>query len=78
MRHFDRYEVVMGSMTAAVGMCLELWDCVPPGWELVLWAFYSDADGSFEFERHRADVPPDVEAWFRAEARRRLPPCPDA
>jgi hypothetical protein len=55
------------------GMFLELWD--GPSNELALWAFFSDADGSFEVTRYRADVPPKVEAWFQAEARRRFPPC---
>ena len=41
-------------------------------------AFYSDADESFEFERYRADVSREVEAWFQAEARRRLPPSQGA
>ena len=52
-------------------MVLELWD--RPSNELALWAFFSDADGSFEVTRYRAHVPPEVEAWFQAEARWRLP-----
>jgi len=58
------------------GMVLELWD--RPSNELALWAFFSDADGSFEVTRYRADVPPEVEAWFQAEARRRSPPVANA
>ena len=58
------------------GMFLELWD--RPANALALEAFHADADGSIEFTRYRADVPPEVEAWFRAEAARRLPPLPDA
>ena len=50
-------------------MVLELRD--RPSNELALWALFSDADGSFEVARYRADVPPEVEAWFQAEARRR-------
>ena len=73
MRHDERYEAVMGSAVATDGRYLELWDRGPPR-ELALWAFYSDADGSFEFTRYRADVPPEVEAWFHQEAKRRLPP----
>jgi hypothetical protein len=72
----DRYETVMGSDTAHGGMFLELWDRLSN--QLALWAFYVDADGSFEFTRYRDDVPPEVEAWFREEARRRLPPIADA
>ena len=44
-----------------------------PTGELFMEAFRSETDGSFEFTRYRAGVPPDVEAWFRLEARRRLP-----
>ncbi|WP_422927030.1 hypothetical protein [Singulisphaera sp. PoT] len=77
MDHDERYETVMGSDVARDGMYLELWDRKPPG-KLALWAFYSDADGSFEFERYLDDVPPEVEEWFHREARRRLPPMPDA
>ena len=73
MPHDDRYETALGSDVARDGMFLELWDRSPPR-NLALWAFYSDADGSFEFARYRADVPPEVEAWFHREARRRLPP----
>ena len=57
-------------------MFLELWD--RPSGGLALEAFYADADGSIEFTRHRTDVPPEVEEWFRTEAARRLPPLPDA
>jgi hypothetical protein len=42
---------------------------------MALWALVSDADGSFEVTRYRADVPPVVEAWFQAEA---LPPVANA
>jgi hypothetical protein len=73
MQHDKRYETVMGSDVARGGMYLELWECGPSR-ELALWAFYSDADGSFEFTRYRADVPPEVEARFHQEAKRRLPP----
>jgi len=71
-----RYEMVMGSDVARGGMFLELW--VRPANELALWAFYSDADGSFEFTRYRDDVPTEVEAGFQQEARRRLPPVAEA
>jgi len=39
----------MGSDVARDGMFLELWD--RPANELALWAFFSDADGSFEVTR---------------------------
>ena len=70
--HDGRYETILGSDVARDGMFLELWD--RPSNELALWAFFSDADGSFEVTRYRADVPLEVEAWFQAAARRRLPP----
>ena len=69
----ERYETVMASDVSRDGMYLELWERHKPC-ELAPCAFYSDVDGSFEFERFRADVPPEVEAWFHREARRRLPP----
>jgi hypothetical protein len=72
----DRYEMVRGSDTSRGGMYLELWD--RPRIRLALGAFYTDADGAFEFTRHRDDVPPDVEAWFQQEARRLLPPVTEA
>jgi hypothetical protein len=70
----ERYEVVMGSDVHRGGMFLELWD--KPSGELAMWAFYSDSDGAFEFQRYRSDVTPDVQSWFEQEARRRLPPSP--
>ncbi len=70
----EHYEVRLFSEVARDGMSLELWD--RPSNELALEAFYSDRDGSFVFSRYRADVSPEVEAWFQAEARRRLPPRP--
>ena len=77
MRHDKRYETIMGSDVHRDGMFLELRERSRP-LELALWAFYSDVDGTFEFERYRDDVPPEVEAWFHHEARRRLPPSPDS
>jgi hypothetical protein len=68
----ERYELLRGSDVSRGGMYLELWD--RPSGELALWAFYSDADGTFEFTRYRADVPAAVITWFQQEARRRLPP----
>ena len=76
MRHDEQYETIMASSGEYDGMFLELWDRLTA--ELALMAFYSDADGSIEFMRYRADVPPEVETWFQEEAARRLPPIPDA
>lgn len=72
--HDERYEVIMGSDLSRDGMFLELWDRD----ELTLEVFFSDADGSFTTTHYRTGVPPEVEAWVEAEARRRLPPSPDA
>jgi hypothetical protein len=62
----------MGSDLVRDGMFLELWDRSVG--ELALEVFYSDVNGSFATTRYRFDVPPEVEAWFQAEAHRRLPP----
>jgi Uncharacterized conserved protein len=70
-RLVEQYETLMGSDVKRGGMYLEMWDKTRS--ELVLWAFYSDADGTFEFKRYRSDVSADVGEWFRDEARRRLP-----
>jgi hypothetical protein len=67
----------MASDVVNNGMFLELYERRPPR-ELILLAFYFDADGSMKFERYRDDVPSEVEAWFRQEAERRLTPAPDA
>ena len=74
MQHGGRYETIMASGAGFEGMFLELWD--RPAGRLALEAFYSDADGSIQFTRYQTDVPPEVEAWFRSEAVRRLPPLP--
>ena len=66
----------MGSDVDRDGMFPELGG--RPSNELALWALFSDADGSFEVTRYRADEPPEVEAWFQAAARRRLPPVANA
>ena len=68
--------MIMGSDVAQDGMVPALWD--HPSNALALWAFFSDADGSFEVTRYRVDVPPEVEAWFQAAARRRVPPIANA
>lgn len=66
-----RYEVLLGSDVVNDGMFLELWD--PPGGELALWAFYSDATHQMKFKRYR-EVPSDVEAWFKRYAQSALAP----
>lgn len=68
----DEYEMLRGSEVSRGGMYLELWH--RPSGNLALWAFYRNADRSFEFTRYRTDVPADVETWFQQEARRLLPP----
>lgn len=76
MAYDEQYETLMVSDIVRDGMHLELYDRSPAR-NLSLSAFYSDVDSSLEFERHRPDVPIEVEAWFQREARRRLPPSPD-
>ena len=65
-----RYTWKMGSGLG--GMSLELWDCTTD--KLILWALYSDTDGSITFERYQDDISAETEAWFRQEAQRKLPP----
>ena len=72
MPHEDRYYTVMASDVHRHGMYLELWARTTE--TMALSAFYSDADGSIEFEQYHTDVPPEVESWFQDEAWRRLPP----
>jgi hypothetical protein len=67
----NRYELLRGSDARRGGVYLELWD--RPSSALALWAFYFDADGSFEFARYRTDISAEVETWFQSEARRLLP-----
>ena len=75
--HGERYEVVIACDTARGGMLLELWGRHASR-ELAMEVFFSDADWSFATTRYRDDVPPEVEAWFLEESRRRLPPVADA
>jgi hypothetical protein len=72
----ERYEIKMGSDLVRDGMFLELSD-VATG-EVAIEVFFSDVDGSYVTTRYRNDVPLDVAAWLQEEARRRLPPIPDA
>lgn len=68
------YEVIMGSDVHADGMYLEARPRADHT-RVVLFAFYSDADGSLTFEPPAAGLPPGFVAWFRAEAARRRPPA---
>lgn len=70
--HGEQYEITMGSDSARRGMYLELWGGHPMR-NLLLEVFFSDVDGSFANTQYRDDVPPEVVAWFRAEAACRLP-----
>ena len=66
----------MGSDVARHGMVLESWN--RPSNELALWAFFSDADGSFEVTRYGPTCRPK---WRRGSRRRRgwrLPPVANA
>ena len=67
------YELLFGSDVQHDGVYLELNDVSGPSPVVVLFAFYSDADGRMTFSAYREDVPLEVVEWFAGEARRRLP-----
>ena len=67
-----RYQTVMASDLVRDGMWLELSERM--NGELVMLAFYSDYDGTMEFEKLRPYLPADVAAWFREQAFLCLPP----
>ena len=69
------YEIVMASDLERDGMWLEAWSDVA---NLVLTAFYSDVDHTFQFDHLREDLPVAFVEWFQAEAERRLPVVADA
>jgi len=75
------YQLLFGSDVQRDGVYLELNDVSGASPVVVLFAFYSDADGRMTFSAYREDVPFEAVEWFTAEARRRLPsvtPAPDA
>ncbi len=69
----EEYEIIMGSDIDLDGMYLEARSRTDHT-QVVLFAFYSDVDGTMTFEPHDDQLPPDFVAWFRTEATRRLPP----
>jgi hypothetical protein len=56
------------------GMGLEMDDIADGGRELVLYAFYSDADGRISLSAFREDLPLAMVEWFISRARELLPP----
>jgi hypothetical protein len=66
------YELIRGSDVARDGMFLELWERASD--DLLIEAFYSDADGSMALEQYRCEVPPPVWQWFQQMAWTYLPP----
>lgn len=73
MEWSDRYEILFGSDVVKDGVYLEA--RAKTTGEVVLLAFYSDADGSMSFEQHREALPAGFVEWFRSESQRRLPPA---
>jgi len=74
----EPYTVVMASDVIRDGMGLELYLRGPAGYpdgDILMEVFYSDVDGTFQTQKFRS-VPANIEEWFQAEARRRLPPMP--
>ena len=65
-------ELIRGSDVARDGMFLELWERASG--DLLVEAFYSDADGTMVFDHYRAEVPPPVRQWFEQMAWTYLPP----
>lgn len=76
MKFTEKYYLVTGAWTERDGMFLDL--CDRHTHEILLWAFYSDIDGSFEFESYNDGISAKVVAWFEEEARRPLPRSPDS
>ncbi len=66
-----QYESVVGSDLEKDGMFLELSDAEN---NLVLYAFWSDANDGFTFSAYEQELPFSLVEWFVQEARKRLPP----
>lgn len=67
-----KYELIRGSDPVRDGMFLELWERASD--TLLLWAFYSDVDGSMEYEQYRDEISPDLRQQFEQMAWHYLPP----
>ncbi|WP_406694881.1 hypothetical protein V5E97_27945 [Singulisphaera sp. Ch08] len=68
----EEYEVIFGSDVDNDGVYLEARDRGTD--EIVMLAFYSDADGTLSFLPQAEGLPGGFVEWFRAESERRLPP----
>jgi hypothetical protein len=66
------FEIIFGSDVDNDGVFLEARDRVTD--EIVMLAFYSDADETLSFLPHAEGLPAGFVEWFRAESERRLPP----
>ncbi len=66
-----QYEMTFGSDVINDGMYLELRENYS---DVLLFAFWSDADSEFTFSAYQSDLPFDLVELFIQEARRRLPP----
>lgn len=69
-----RYEILFGSDVINDGVYLELNDITEEPSENLLFAFWSDVDGSFTFSAYRENLPFELVETFLKEARKRLPP----
>ncbi len=70
------YEIIFGSDVDNDGVYLEARDRATD--EIVMFAFYSDADGTLSFLLHAEGLPTGFVEWFRAESERRLPPVAES
>jgi hypothetical protein len=67
-----KYEIILGSDIVADGMYLEAREVEEPT-EVLLFAFWSDVDGSFTFSSYKQDLPFVLVEVFVQMARERLP-----
>ena len=69
-----RYQFIRGSDVLNDGMYLEVCDEEEPG-DVILFAFWSDANDDFTFTAYREKLPFSLVELFVQEARASLPPC---
>ena len=69
-----QYEMQWGSDLKRDGSFQELWDISQQPAELVLFAFWCDADSRFTFHAYREELPFDLVETFVQTARERVPP----
>lgn len=69
-----QYAMILGSDVIHDGMFLEMNDVTVEPEETILFAFWSDADGSLTFSAYKEQLPFELVELFMHEARTRLPP----